>query len=190
VKHIGDELADIVKPFDPVPIPTKYQGVEFRSRLEARWAVFLTNAKIRWEYEFEGFKLPTAMYVPDFWLPELKTWLEIKPVEPVPSSREMLLCEELCAATGSRVLLAFGSPALVDMAIGSMYCWGIGDDGEVYFDTHYAFCECSECGALGVEFEGRGDRVCRDCTEGDRGHTAYLERFQRAVMEAKCARFW
>ena len=33
------------------PIPTKYAGTQFRSRLEARWAAFFDLGKWRWEYE-------------------------------------------------------------------------------------------------------------------------------------------
>ena len=31
--------------------PTKYNGVEFRSRLEAKWACFFDLAGLKWEYE-------------------------------------------------------------------------------------------------------------------------------------------
>jgi hypothetical protein len=37
------------------PIETFYRGYRFRSRLEARWAVFMDAAGIVWEYEPEGF---------------------------------------------------------------------------------------------------------------------------------------
>ena len=38
-------------------LPTLYEGYNFRSRREARWAVFFDTAKIKWEYEPEGFKI-------------------------------------------------------------------------------------------------------------------------------------
>jgi hypothetical protein len=60
-------------------IETKYRAYRFRSRLEARWAVFLDAAGIRWEYEPEGFDLKGGWYLPDFWLPRSKSFLEIKP---------------------------------------------------------------------------------------------------------------
>lgn len=48
-------------------IETRYAGCRFRSRLEARWAVFLDHATVDvWEYEPEGFQLPSGMYLPDF----------------------------------------------------------------------------------------------------------------------------
>ena len=38
-------------------IETYYKGYRFRSRLEARWAVFFDAAGIKYEYEPEGFGL-------------------------------------------------------------------------------------------------------------------------------------
>ncbi|MGI6316196.1 MAG: hypothetical protein ACOX17_05905 [Christensenellales bacterium] len=50
-------------------IPTEYKGYRFRSRLEARWAVFFDSCKVSWEYEPEGFALPNGQfYLPDFLL--------------------------------------------------------------------------------------------------------------------------
>ena len=67
-------------------IETKYKGYRFRSRLEARWAVFFDSLGIKWEYEMEGFEYKyqgeTLRYLPDFYFPELKAWVEIKPATP------------------------------------------------------------------------------------------------------------
>ena len=53
-------------------IETKYQGYRFRSRLEARWAVFLDALGVEWEYEPEGFDLGDGQaYLPDF---RVKCW--------------------------------------------------------------------------------------------------------------------
>lgn len=49
------------------PIETLYHGYRFRSRLEARWAVFFDSLGVKYEYEPEGFQLPDgSMYLPDF----------------------------------------------------------------------------------------------------------------------------
>ena len=49
------------------PIETLYNGFRFRSRLEARWAVFLDGLGVRYEYEPEGFEIPgVGAYLPDF----------------------------------------------------------------------------------------------------------------------------
>lgn len=48
-------------------IETEYNGYKFRSRLEARWAVFFDAAGIKYEYEPEGFDLGNGLrYLPDF----------------------------------------------------------------------------------------------------------------------------
>jgi len=39
------------------PIPTQYQGYRFRSRNEARWAVFFETLQLDWRYEVEGYEL-------------------------------------------------------------------------------------------------------------------------------------
>ena len=50
-------------------IQTEYKGYRFRSRLEARWAVFFDACHVNWEYEPEGFALPNGQfYLPDFLL--------------------------------------------------------------------------------------------------------------------------
>jgi hypothetical protein len=60
-------------------IETRYAGCRFRSRLEARWAVFFDVLKVKWEYEPEGFALDkSGWYLPDFRLPELSRYVEIK----------------------------------------------------------------------------------------------------------------
>ena len=52
---------------DIKPIETIYDGYKFRSRLEARWAVFFDALGVPYEYESEGFVLPSGrQYLPDF----------------------------------------------------------------------------------------------------------------------------
>lgn len=50
-------------------IQTEYRGFKFRSRLEARWAVFFDACGVKWEYEPEGYDLGDGLlYLPDFLL--------------------------------------------------------------------------------------------------------------------------
>lgn len=91
-------------------IETVYKGYRFRSRLEARWAVFLDHMKEPWEYEKEGYELPSGWYLPDFWLPWQQTWLEIKPNEL--SELEMKKCIELATITKKDVIAAVGLPKI------------------------------------------------------------------------------
>lgn len=51
------------------PIETEYKGYKFRSRLEARWAVFFDTIGVEWEYEPEGYELGDGLrYLPNFLL--------------------------------------------------------------------------------------------------------------------------
>lgn len=64
---------------DIKPIETFYNGYRFRSRLEAKWAVFFDDVGIPYEYETEGYVLPDGRYyLPDFYLPWFKTFVEVK----------------------------------------------------------------------------------------------------------------
>lgn len=63
-------------------IETRYAGCDFRSRLEARWAVLFDELGIEWLYEPERFENTElkSKYLPDFYLPEVHggTYFEIK----------------------------------------------------------------------------------------------------------------
>lgn len=60
-------------------IQTVYKGYKFRSRLEARWAVFFDALGLDWEYEPEGYELPDGTwYLPDFYIHNDNTFIEIK----------------------------------------------------------------------------------------------------------------
>ena len=57
-------------------IETKYRGYRFRSRLEARWAVFLDAWGVSWKYEPEGYDLgDQGWYLPDFYIPSWEMFL-------------------------------------------------------------------------------------------------------------------
>lgn len=62
------------------PIETLYKGIIFRSLLEAKWAMFFDTVNLEFVYEPAKFETPIGAYCPDFYLPELKAWLEIKPL--------------------------------------------------------------------------------------------------------------
>lgn len=63
-------------------IQTHYNGYHFRSRLEARWAVFFDALGIEYQYEPQGFQKEWGdqilHYLPDFYLPKQSIWVEVK----------------------------------------------------------------------------------------------------------------
>ena len=72
-------------------IDTEYKGYLFRSRLEARWAVFFDELGVRWEYEPEGILLSDGTsYLPDFYLIDFRCYFEVKRkgIKTIPRSPE------------------------------------------------------------------------------------------------------
>ena len=59
-------------------IPTEYNGTIFRSRLEARWAMLFDRHDILYVYEPNGYEINGCSYIPDFFLPVLNTFIEVK----------------------------------------------------------------------------------------------------------------
>jgi hypothetical protein len=89
-------------------IPTTYRGVTYRSRTEARWAVFLESLGIDFIYEHETYNLDGRWYLPDFWIPQWHLFIEVKGDEP--TQAETKLCFDLAIATRKQVMLAVGAP--------------------------------------------------------------------------------
>lgn len=90
-------------------IETQYKGYRFRSRLEARWAIFFDALDIEWQYEPEGFVLADGThYLPDFWLPQVRMWAEVKGQDFTPA--EQAKCRQLAAGAGHPCLMLNGMP--------------------------------------------------------------------------------
>lgn len=82
-------------------LETRYAGRRFRSRLEARWAVFFDHVKIEWEYEDEAIETSAGNYLPDFKIriPQIKEWrhqqwFEVKPPGAGEDPRHRALADE------------------------------------------------------------------------------------------------
>lgn len=87
-------------------IETFYHGYHFRSRTEARWAVFFDALNVPYRYEMEGYDLDRVWYLPDFWLPQQKCWVEVKPEKP--NDEEALKASLLSIYTKTPVYIFFG----------------------------------------------------------------------------------
>ena len=119
----------------PVPrisaIETEYGGIRFRSRLEARWAVFFDAQKWRWEYEPEGYAIGGVRYLPDFWMPTLDQFWEVKPESLIDDTPAFAKAIEKAAAlaegTAKTVCVSLGFPYR-DAQGGLMYVLPDGSD--------------------------------------------------------------
>lgn len=153
-----------------VPIPTHYAGVLFRSRKEARWAVFFDELGVRWEYEPEGFQLPSgARYLPDFRLPDLRAWFEVKGDECSEGDRARWMEFAEYLPDGWRAFLHYGdmTPDPYGGSVLSIEMAGPWnrEAGEGNWDAYYAWCACPSCGSVFIQFEGRCDRIACRCVK-------------------------
>jgi len=65
-------------------IKTIYNGVKYRSKLEARWSVFFDLYGLKYEYEPKTFRLNNGkLYCPDFILLDFDCYVEVKPLRPL-----------------------------------------------------------------------------------------------------------
>ncbi len=185
---------------DPRPIPTRYAGHLFRSRNEARWAVFFNMLNVRWQYEPEGYTDGRIRYLPDFWLPDFDCFWEVKPDD----QYDMAKIDMLVKATGKTVYVAIGPPGISsssnghippgdscfeDRSLGAFMhspSWG--------WDCQHQWCQCPFCGRLGIEYLAAADRLGCGCFEGLRGvktasphtpdlHDAYTEACTRHMWD-------
>lgn len=167
-------------------IPTFYAGTTFRSRTEARWAVFFDRLNARWYYEYEGFETPDgSRYLPDFWLPTLNMFVEVKP--PGHAGPDSIMVAQL---DDRKLLLVNGAPG---EAIEGWYTNKDFVGGTLlspYWDGPYCFCFCPLCDRLGCTFDGRGGRVCAKCPTTDKDYTGDDPRILAASFVAKEWRFY
>lgn len=122
-------------------IQTSYKGYRFRSRLEARWAVFFDTLGLRWEYESEGFDLGGGeWYLPDFFIHDWRCFIEIKPDPP---GRGYLLKPVAFAWRdgGNDTMLIIGNPWPGEHSVERLNSDGTRDEWSV-------FMECRRCSGV------------------------------------------
>lgn len=172
-------------------IETRYAGCRFRSRLEARWAVFFDHLGIKWEYEPEGFDLPSGPYLPDFLLPDLDvcrvgnpgTWFEIKPDKLDLNGDARWY--ELSDATGRSITVARGLPTDNEVLLGVpeyrlQTAWG-----RACIARGLDFAMCPDCGRVGLVRGGIGSHVC---PPGRHGHLPDVEVAKRQQLFRRVVR--
>lgn len=144
-------------------IETEHAGYLFRSRLEARWAVFFDHAEIEYRYEPEGYELPNGeRYLPDFYLPHLDMWIEIKPNE-----RRLLVSKQRLEEFAGGI-----EPARFYVLIDDPYVVGYGvwrpNMNGMLKNSNQRWTQCLTCNAIDLlpPNEPPGTVRCGDC--GDR----------------------
>jgi hypothetical protein len=141
-------------------IPTEYRGITFRSALESAWARTLDHYGITdWEFEPQTVQLASGQrYVPDFRLPSLNAWLEVKGPHMLRTGK----VREFAAEQGRGVIVLLGfyaqrrylGPATRPQSMQWLDALG--------YDTR--FTRCPECEAW-QWLRPQLSRACRRCGE-------------------------
>jgi hypothetical protein len=175
-------------------IKTRYKDIIYRSRVEARWAIFFDVLRVKHWYEYEGFVVDHKPYLPDFYLPDLKCFVEIKGIKPTKEEQE--LAYALARDSGMPVHIFSGSIPQSDMST-----WA--DEGfetftfdtkgkevmpkQLYLKEVYAVNKCSMCGTVGIVPRGWMNEIgC--CERSPSIHVPHPD-VVRAYRLARSARF-
>ena len=160
--------------------PTLYAGVAFKSRLESKWAFFFDHHDLDWVYEpYQLVLSDGTIYLPDFYLPQLRSWFEVKG-QPTPENlAKPVALWQTVAAVGQRVV--------VGVSEGEVAVLHRHDDGAS--STAGAIVRCSACQS--VWFANPYDRDagrCPHCDDpsGGRLHLAAAQ----AALEARLRLSW
>lgn len=180
---------------DVKPIETKYAGHRFRSRLEARWAVFFDHLGVEWEYEPEGYSVAGRAYLPDFRLLSLPyprpVLFEVKG-PPIDDDDYELMLHRL--GIENVVLVAVGQIPRPDRvaAYGPMDGSGLARFSSNASPDVLWWTVCPSCAAVGTELEALGGQILCGCD----GHGANRgpkngnhPRILAALTAARSARF-
>lgn len=129
-------------------IETIYNQNKFRSRLEARWAVALTELGITYCYETEGYDLGAAgQYLPDFYLPDSETYVEIKPQKP--SDEEIEKAREMHRQSGKDVVIIYGDCQQFEVIVFPENRISTGGKyGAIQFIKYLAYCQLRKSARL------------------------------------------
>jgi hypothetical protein len=177
-------------------IPTFYSGIKFRSRIEARWALFYDEIGVQWEYEKEGFDLGKELggYVPDFYIHDLDLWVEIKGGPPTLTELRKLESIATTRYQPTSVCLFYGPiPSFyvgievketLDLSVvnglalqhdrkvdneNSMVCLSNNKKG-AWYPAYWGDCESGKCGYQVAFDPGHGGYpFCQHCWDTDNG---------------------
>ncbi|MFD8471913.1 hypothetical protein ACFV2E_07615 [Streptomyces globisporus] len=186
---------------------TPYAGHQFRTRLEARWAVFFDTLQVRWQYEPQAFDLAPlpdntlhlGTYLPTFWLPAQKAWFAVTRDEPADEGWQRFF--RFAELLDQRAFLAVGElpdPRTIEES-GHPY----EGDFEIHTmgDHHYAWTICRWCDFADLAFDARSARTlcgCHrtkypdslaPCCNGDKCCRGDLPEILAAYSTARSARF-
>ena len=176
------------------PIETIYNGYKFRSRAEARWAIFFDEMGIKYVYESEGLNIDGVFYLPDFYLPESKSFFEVKGIM---SDKDQEKIDALVKA-GYSVTVGYSDFTFEACTNNAIY-WGGDDDFSQGEAVSSVLAKCHKCEKYWfMDYAGAWECQCCGHYEGNNGFYEYAygeqlnlwnEEAILALNKAKQARF-
>ena len=176
------------------PLETNYSGITFRSRAEARWAVFFDKMNWKWDYEDQGYELHSGKrYLPDFKisLPDKAEWyVEVKPDSFDKHEHEeyMKKLQEFSEESGTDLIILDGNPSCkpfdiicCELTFPSLQMGLLQD-----YDPYILVCDkywfgqmqfCEETGRASLDFDER--RISK----------AFGKQYAQAIKSAKNEKF-
>lgn len=165
-------------------IPTVYKQVQLKSRLEADVAFLVENLGYKWLYEPQSYLLKDGThYLPDYYLPELKLFIECRGYESIKGEyqiegfAEMIACGEIGPGLVKRQAIPQDCEfAYRDIYNGYLDYLVIGPNDCTFYECTARFgidksedatlCECDKCKRW--FFAGTsGSYQCRYCGRWD-----------------------
>src|SRR2546421_509748 len=107
-------------------------------------AVSVSSLGITYYYEYEGYPLDGFFYLPDFWLPKLDCFIEIKGAEP---TEEELHRARLLAITSHKPVYIFAGNIGLPTQLDGYTSWRFTEEEQ---EQDHWWCECQICGVIGL----------------------------------------
>jgi hypothetical protein len=168
---------------------TWYNNCWYRSKLEARWAIFFDELQLTTLYEPRTFGFRGRQYTPDFWIADWKCYVEIKPINSrswdIQPLRRLARLRSKCA-----VLLIMGQPSLEDYEV-RFFRWNDTRDGSgrwVFGEgrKNRNACYLAQAGRTPVYLTGLGSSAAPRPTTRPLFRRGELKRLSLAYANAEC----
>ena len=111
----------------------RYGGYEMRSHSETRWAAMMDAMGVAWVYEPQTVVTRHGGYMPDFFLPAVGAFVEVK--GPTPSQGEREKAWDTQQVTGFPVAFAYGRAEMVGGELFHGMLSYFSERGEVSYST-------------------------------------------------------
>ena len=173
----------------PIVKEIKFDGYIFRSKIEAQHYLFFKTLGLDCYYERETLSLvkndgKIINYLPDFFLPDLDSYVEIK-LDKSPTVDECMKCYMVALQTNKDCYLFYEVIGKKNVNA-YKYCAGSGA-----FIPQNRWTECPKCKTFDITYKGLVCEMQCGCCSKNRDDLANTDSFslKEAVMRVRSERF-